>query len=48
MTAVLNIFLILFLIVMGVIPILYMSLSIPVIIVWKIYRKIRFGYTLNQ
>ncbi len=48
MTVIFNIFLILFLVVMGAIPILYMSLSIPVIIVWKIYRKIRFGYTLNQ
>lgn len=30
----------------GVISTLYMVLSIPVIIVWKIYRKIRFGYKL--
>lgn len=26
----------------------YLLVSMPVVIVWKIYRKIRFGYTMYQ
>ncbi len=34
------------LVLMGGIPVLYLTLSIPVVVVWKIYRKIKYGYTL--
>ena len=26
----------------------YLVISLPAVIIWKIYRKIRFGYTLYQ
>lgn len=31
---------------MGGLTSLYLLLSIPVILVWKIYRKVRYGYSL--
>ncbi len=35
-----------FLILLGGIPVLYLTLSIPVVVFWKIYRKIKYGYNL--
>lgn len=32
--------------VMGGLTSLYLLVSIPVLLVWKIYRKIRYGYSL--
>lgn len=32
--------------VMGGLTSVYLLVSIPVLIVWKIYRKIRYGYSL--
>ncbi len=34
--------------IIGGIPTVFLVLSIPVIIVWKVYRKIRFGYKLTD
>ena len=31
----------------GVLSSLYIALSFPAVIVWKIYRKIRYGYKLT-
>lgn len=31
----------------GLITTLYLVISLPVVIVWKIYRKIRYGYALT-
>lgn len=31
----------------GVLSSLYILVSLPVIILWKIYRKIRYGYALT-
>ena len=31
----------------GVLSSLYIELSFPAVIVWKIYRKIRYGYKLT-
>ncbi|MDD6655690.1 MAG: hypothetical protein PUE95_00065 [Lachnospiraceae bacterium] len=30
----------------GILSTLYLLFSLPVVIVWKIYRRIRFGYSL--
>lgn len=30
----------------GLISSLYIAISFPAIIIWKIYRKIRYGYSL--
>lgn len=32
----------------GLLSSLYIALSFPLVILWKIYRKIRYGYTLNS
>ncbi|MBP3460091.1 MAG: hypothetical protein J6K58_12850 [Lachnospiraceae bacterium] len=32
--------------IMGGLTSLYLLVSIPVLLVWKIYRKIRYGYSL--
>lgn len=32
----------------GLLTTAYLALSVPVVIVWKIYRMFRFGYTLYQ
>ena len=45
-TGIANALVIFLLILLGGVPILYLTLSIPVVIVWKIYRKIKYGYTL--
>ena len=34
--------------ILGGIPTVFLVVSIPVIIAWKIYRKIRFGYKLTD
>lgn len=30
----------------GILSTLYLLFSLPIVIVWKIYRRIRFGYSL--
>ena len=32
----------------GLLSTAYLVISLPAVIIWKIYRKIRFGYTLYQ
>lgn len=32
----------------GVLSSLYILVSLPAIIIWKIYRKIRYGYALTH
>jgi hypothetical protein len=32
----------------GVFCILYLTISLPAVIIWKIYRKIRYGYKLTD
>lgn len=32
----------------GLISTLYLLVSLPLVIVWKIYRHFRYGYSLNQ
>lgn len=32
----------------GALSAAYLVISLPVVIIWKIYRRIRFGYTLYQ
>ena len=32
----------------GVITILYLLVSFPAVIIWKIYRKFRYGYKLTD
>ena len=32
----------------GVITRLYLLISFPAVIIWKIYRKLRYGYKLTQ
>ena len=34
--------------VMGVVPLLFLTLSIPVVIVWKIIRRIRYGIKITD
>ncbi len=46
MTGIANALVMFLLILLGGVPVLYLTLSIPVVVVWKIYRKIKYGYTL--
>ncbi len=32
----------------GLLSSVYLLVSMPVLIVWKVYRRIRFGYSLYQ
>lgn len=32
----------------GLLSTLYLVISLPAVIVWKIFRRIKFGYSLNQ
>lgn len=32
----------------GLLSSVYLLISMPIVIVWKIYRKIRFGYKIYQ
>lgn len=32
----------------GLLSTLYLLFSLPAVIIWKIYRRIRYGYSLNQ
>lgn len=32
----------------GILSAGYMIISLPAVIIWKIYRRIKFGYTLYQ
>lgn len=32
----------------GIISTLYLAVSFPAVIIWKIYRKIRYGYALTD
>ena len=32
----------------GLLSTAYLVISLPAVIIWKIYRSIRFGYTLYQ
>ena len=34
--------------VLGVVPCLFLTLSIPVVLIWKIYRKVRYGLKLTD
>lgn len=34
--------------IMGGVSSLYLVISLPVVIIWKIYRKIRYGYKLTD
>ncbi|MGN0132578.1 MAG: hypothetical protein ACI4AA_09070 [Lachnospiraceae bacterium] len=34
--------------IMGGLTSIYLLISIPVLLVWKIYRKIKYGYSLYQ
>lgn len=31
----------------GILSTLYLLVSLPAVIIWKIYRRLRFGYSLN-
>ena len=37
-----------FLVLIGGVPSVLLTLSVPVIVVWKIYRKFKYGYSLYQ
>ena len=46
-----NIFTIIILVIMAIIggfSTLYVALSLPAVIIWKIYRKIRYGYKITD
>lgn len=32
----------------GILSTLYLAISFPAVIIWKIYRKIRYGYALTS
>lgn len=32
----------------GVLSTAYLLVSLPIVIAWKIYRRVRFGYTMYQ
>lgn len=32
----------------GLLSTVYLLVSLPAVIVWKIYRRFRYGYSLNQ
>lgn len=48
MSGILDTILMIFLFILGVLPTLYLTLSIPAVIVWKIYRKVKYGYSLYE
>ncbi len=37
-----------FMILLGGIPSVFLVVALPVIIVWKIYRKIKYGYKITD
>lgn len=37
-----------FLFLFGVIPAVFMTVSIPVVIIWKIYRSVRYGIRITD
>lgn len=39
---------VIFLFLIGGIPSVILTLSVPVMIVWKVYRKIKYGYSLYR
>lgn len=39
---------VIFMFLIGGVPSIILTLSVPVIFGWKVYRKIRYGYTLYQ
>lgn len=43
-----QIILMIFLIVFGLLPFVFLAGSIPVVIVWKIYRRIRYGIRITE
>lgn len=43
-----QILLMIFLIVFGLLPVVFLTGSIPVVIVWKIYRRIRYGIRITE
>ncbi|MBO5303768.1 MAG: hypothetical protein J6A92_06930 [Lachnospiraceae bacterium] len=48
MELLLQILLIIFMLVVGVLPCLYMLISMPAVIIWKIYRKIKYNISIND
>ena len=43
-----NAILVVLLVLIGGVPSILLTLSVPVMLVWKIYRKVRYGYSLYQ
>ena len=43
-----NAILVVLLFLIGGVPSIILTLSVPVMLVWKIYRKARYGYSLYQ
>lgn len=42
MAIIVKILLVILMAVMGVVPIVYMTLGMPVVLIWKIYRSVRY------
>lgn len=32
----------------GMLSTVYLMISLPAVLIWKLYRKVRFGYTMYQ
>ena len=47
-TKMINAILVVLLVLIGGVPSILLTLSVPVMLVWKIYRKVRYGYSLYQ
>ena len=43
-----NAILVVLLVLIGGVPSILLTLSVPVMLVWKIYREVRYGYSLYQ
>ena len=43
-----NAILVVLLVLIGGVPSILLTLSVPVMLIWKIYRKVRYGYSLYQ
>lgn len=40
--------LLIIMILVGAVPSIILTLSVPIVVGWKIYRKFKYGYTLYQ
>ena len=47
-TKMINAILVVLLFLIGGVPSILLTFSVPVMLVWKIYRKARYGYSLYQ